>query len=57
MMQNCVCGGFPNECAVNMMVCTIDNLDLMKLLTNSIPIRLPQKSSTDMLGISWHREG
>ena len=28
-MQNCVCGGFPNECAVNMMVCATDYLDPM----------------------------
>ena len=26
-MQNCECDGFPNcECAVNMMVCSTDNL-------------------------------
>ena len=28
-MQNCVCGGFPTECAVNIMECTTDNLDPM----------------------------
>ena len=28
-MQYCECGGFPDECAVNIMVCTTGKLDSM----------------------------
>src|SRR2546429_2989666 len=37
-MQNCECGGFTNECAVNFRGCTTDNLEPMCTTPSSKPI-------------------